>query len=580
MPAVDDATERRIQEDIRLLKNLRSRGLLPLITAEDRPDLPRLSDVQGDVIYGFPKSVERFLFFRIVNPELFKAGLRNPDFKPTSSQDVKANLLKIAKARDDAKLAGGEVTRVPLLQYQIAFSRTGLYAIGINGDTGDERFDKYCMRDNRVFLGDQGQWDYLFDKPDYNEQDGSVHDIKNARALHGVFVIAGDTDEDCTAVTEHLKRIFELSMEIPEQGVVDGQARPGKHRHDEHFGYKDGISQPAIRGLGVPLPGQILVDPGVIIAGFKGDPALSKRPEWAKNGAMMVFRKLEQSVVEWENYMLENGQNYQNVPGGKAGVNPPLSQEDGARLLGARLIGRWKSGAPIALKETSLKDDPGLGGNPNKNNNFDYSVHGVPSVSAEMPSDYYCPFTAHSRKVAPRNLDPYVARQYLESGSIIRAGIAYGPEVSSAERDAGKDSEKEDMKRGLLFNCYASHLNSGFVRQATGYGSNDFFPITGLTPNNHGQDPIIGGPPRKGSSEEERGASLDDPTSSFTDGRQVDLKLRVPNDTFNTYRVSGHVEVRPVTQAKVNFPFFVTSRGGEYFFVPSIPTLKSWGNSQ
>ncbi|KDN48297.1 hypothetical protein RSAG8_02889, partial [Rhizoctonia solani AG-8 WAC10335] len=83
-----------------------------------------------------------------------------------------------------------------------------------------------------------------------------------------------------------------------------------------------------------------------------------------------------------------------------------------------------------------------------------------------------------------------------------------------------------------------------------------------------------------GSSEEERGASLDDPTSSFTDGRQVDLKLRVPNDTFNTYTVSGHVEVRPVTQAKVNFPFFVTSRGGEYFFVPSIPTLKSWGNSQ
>ncbi|CAE6530538.1 unnamed protein product [Rhizoctonia solani] len=535
MPAVDDATERQIQEDIRLLKNLRSRGLLPLITAEDRPDLPRLSDVQGD-------SVERFLFFRIVNPELFKAGLRNPDFKPTSSQDVKANLLKIAKARDDAKLAGGR----------------------------SHEFRSFNTK---------------------SRSQGRAWTIEFSWEIKGSGIIclisqtitsrtAGDTDEDCTAVTEHLKRIFELSIEIPEQGVVDGQARPGKHRHDEHFGYKDGISQPAIRGLGVPLPGQILVDPGVIIAGFKGDPALSKRPEWAKNGAMMVFRKLEQSVVEWDKYMLENGQNYQNVPGGKAGVNPPLSREDGAQLLGARLIGRWKSGAPIALKETSLKDDPDLGGNPKKNNNFDYSVHDVPSVSAEMPSDYYCPFTAHSRKVAPRNLDPYVARQYLESGSIIRAGIAYGPEVSSAERDAGKDSEKEDMKRGLLFNCYASHLNSGFVRQATGYGSNDFFPITGLTPNNHGQDPIIGGPPPKGSSEEERGASLDDPTSSFTDGRQVDLKLRVPNDTFNTYRVSGHVEVRPVTQAKVNFPFFVTSRGGEYFFVPSIPTLKSWGNSQ
>jgi hypothetical protein len=40
--------------------------------------------------------------------------------------------------------------------------------------------------------------------------------------------------------------------------------------------------------------------------------------------------------------------------------------------------------------------------------------------------------------------------------------------------------------RGLLFNCYASHLDSGFVRQTTGFGNNDFFPITSLTPTNHG----------------------------------------------------------------------------------------------
>ncbi|CAE6500184.1 unnamed protein product [Rhizoctonia solani] len=579
MSAASDPAQKKLEEDIKLLKNIRSRGLVPLITAEESPDLPHLSDVQGDVIYGFPKSFERFLFFRIADPKGFKAGLSNPRFNPTSSEDVKKNLLKIAKARADANLAGEDVKRVPLLQYQIAFSKTGLLVLGLQDDTGDERFDKYCMRDNRVFLGDQQNWDRLFDKPDYNETDGSAHDIKNPRALHGAFVIAGDTDKDCDEVTDLLKAIFGSSMEIPEQGAVDGHVRPDKHRHDEHFGYRDGISQPAIRGLDHPLPGQIQVDPGVIIMGYKGDPVLSKRPEWTKGGAIMVFRKLQQYVVAWDSYMVTNGQNYQNVPGGKAGVNPDLPPGEAAELLGARLVGRWKSGAPIALKETSLKDDLVLGGDPKRNNNFDYSVRDVPGVSAQAPSDYYCPFTAHSRKTAPRNLDPYVARQFLESGSIIRAGIAYGPEAR-AERDKGEDSEIEKWRRGLLFNCYASHLNSGFIRQTTGYGNNDFFPITALTPNNHGQDPIIGGPPPKGSSAEERGASLDQPTSSFIDGRQVDLNLRVPGETLRTYRVTGHVEVRPVTQAKVDFPFFVTSRGGEYFFVPSIPTLKSWGGPQ
>lgn len=134
--------------------------------------------------------------------------------------------------------------------------------------------------------------------------------------------------------------------------------------------------------------------------------------------------------------------------------------------------------------------------------------------------------------------------------------------------------------RGLLFSCYASHLDSGFVRQTTGFGNNDFFPITSLTPTKHGQDPIIGGPPAKNSSGVERQADLDqEPTKPFKDGDQVDIKLQVPGDTLNTYRVNGHVQVKPLTQKAppgADNPFFVTSRGGEYFFVPSISTIDKW----
>ena len=68
-----------------------------------------------------------------------------------------------------------------------------------------------------------------------------------------------------------------------------------------------------------------------------------------------------------------------------------------------------------------------------RNNDFDYVVRDDPKVSANEPSDYYCPFTIHTRKTAPRNLDPYVNRKYLESGSIVRGGLPYGDEVRKSQ---------------------------------------------------------------------------------------------------------------------------------------------------
>lgn len=40
-------------------------------------------------------------------------------------------------------------------------------------------------------------------------------------------------------------------------------------------------------------------------------------------------------------------------------------------LLGARIIGRWKSGAPVDLAPT--EDDPALAIDPTRNNNFNFS---------------------------------------------------------------------------------------------------------------------------------------------------------------------------------------------------------------
>ncbi|KAF8748934.1 hypothetical protein RHS01_10447 [Rhizoctonia solani] len=593
------------ERDKRLLKLLRGRGQVPLIPESDSDQVPQLDDIQGDVLFRFPKTYERFIFFNITNKNLFLEALGK--FEPTTAADVKKNMLDICQKKEDIRafnnlqlemetakekaerlrkeaeelkkkaeeLESGEKPnkktkddqkpkheRVPLKQKLIALTREGLNELGFKDETGDDRFDGKTMLDDRTYLGDQSDWDLLFDWKQTGGSDDSLGRTENKnrkpttdrKPLHGVIVIATETESQYKEVTNEVEEIFKDSWK--EMGTLDGNW----YRH--------------------PLPGQLQVDPGVIVMGYPGDPVpKSKRAPWAKGGTMMVFRKLEQSVIEFDEYCKANGPRWREFfPGGEVAANQVnFDEEDGADLFAARFVERWKSW-----------DDKELATDPKRNNDFDYTVTGVPGVSAGEPSDYYCPFTAHARKTVPRNLDPYISRKYFESSAIVRAAIPYGPELDPKEREEWRIKKKEagskfvldPEDRGLLFSCYASHLDSGFVRQTTGFGNNDFFPITSLTPTKHGQDPIIGGPPAKNSSGVERQADLDqEPTKPFKDGDQVDIKLQVPGDTLNTYRVNGHVQVKPLTQKAppgADNPFFVTSRGGEYFFVPSISTIDKW----
>lgn len=123
----------------------------------------------------------------------FKAALKL--FTPTSSEDVIRNLTVINDAKARA-LAHGSTTApmVDIKQYQIAFSRAGLYALGVQEDTGDTRFDKRCMADDKHLLGDAEDWDPTFDKPlsATDPVNGSVRNDNGA--LHGIITVAGSSE--------------------------------------------------------------------------------------------------------------------------------------------------------------------------------------------------------------------------------------------------------------------------------------------------------------------------------------------------------------------------------------------------
>jgi deferrochelatase/peroxidase EfeB len=104
---------------------------------------------------------------------------------------------------------------------------------------------------------------------------------------------------------------------------------------DSSFGFNDGISQPFIEGFGdTVLPGQEEIRPGIVLTGHDGDTVT--RPTWAVDGSFMVFRKLTQLVPEFDAFLTANAL----APGGPAG----------AELLGARLVGRWKSGWSYCIR--------------------------------------------------------------------------------------------------------------------------------------------------------------------------------------------------------------------------------------
>jgi len=99
------------------------------------------------------------------------------------------------------------------------------------------------------------------------------------------------------------------------------------------------------RGIGHSKPGQRIVNPGVVILGYPGDPVYDDkdavaRPDFTKDGSFMVFRKLEQNVLFLEDYV---NKNWRSIPADEAKDGTSLTDEQRKKLFAARMVGRFKS---------------------------------------------------------------------------------------------------------------------------------------------------------------------------------------------------------------------------------------------
>ena len=132
--------------------------------------------------------------------------------------------------------------------------------------------------------------------------------------------------------------------------VLDLNATPPFNYAHDHFGFRDRLSQPVMKGSGEePTPGSgAALEPGEFILGYPdedGPPANLPQPEvLSRNGSYMAYRRLQEHVGAFRDYLREH-------------ADTPEDQE----LLAAKFMGRWRSGAPLVLAPEQRRPRAGRG---------------------------------------------------------------------------------------------------------------------------------------------------------------------------------------------------------------------------
>src|SRR5436305_1961834 len=109
--------------------------------------------------------------------------------------------------------------------------------------------------------------------------------------------------------------------------------------------------------------------------------------------------------------------------GGRCQLEHGKTHEE-QELIAAKLMGRWRSGAPLTLAPE--KDDPALGADLQRNNDFNYK---------EMdPHGYAVPLGSHMRRMNPRDTAANMNRRRM-----IRRGATYGPHLPERTPEDGQE---------------------------------------------------------------------------------------------------------------------------------------------
>jgi deferrochelatase/peroxidase EfeB len=361
----------------------------PLPKSAERPggDLAALEfdDLQHFLIYRSPALAARYEFLTFREPSAARAWLRALTEKVTTAAAVGSGQL-------DARWV------------TVALTWNGMRALGLDEHilaSFPEEF-RQGMAARADILGLTGA-----------NHPGHWKGGLASADLHAIVILfARDVPERERCRTEHEKFLSQCGG-VEVLSSLDLEAIPPFNYAHEHFGYRDRLSQPAIEGTGEePLPGSgPPLKAGEFFLGYpdeEGSRAQQPQSETlSRNGSYLAYLMIEEHVGAFRDFLRQHGESHE-------------AQE----LVAAKLMGRWRSGAPLVL--TPESDDPVLAGDPQRTNDFDYGKMD--------PHGYGCPLGAHIRRMNPRDTAANMNRRKM-----IRRGGTYGLPLPDGVPEDGRE---------------------------------------------------------------------------------------------------------------------------------------------
>ncbi|MFQ3218452.1 MAG: Dyp-type peroxidase family [Paraglaciecola sp.] len=526
-----------------------------------------LHDIQGNIVFGYGRwgyPLSRYLLFKFNNGS--KARKFVTDLVP----------LVTSSAPLDKQNDG---TKPPPATTNIALTYAGLTALGLPDESMrsfPEDF-RMGMKARKDILGDDGasapeNWDPVW---------------QDHRSVHMLVTINGQLEKELDGRYEKIIEMLEnthggvilLQGHRGSKGADDlpyqsGNAiiLDGKPTANEHFHYTDGISDPVFKGQGRSAnetigAGKPTRESAATPAGWDaletGEFLLGHRDETCEypiapvprllsyNGSFMVYRKLHQNVGKFTDYIKKASVNY-----GDPQDSPEVKQE----TMKAKFAGRWSNGAPLATY-------PDYASAMKFGEEWDSASDTLYSQSEASPEqksvaraklaelkikrrafDYNgdikgasCPLGAHTRRTNPRgSLEFDVTGAFNTPGAlvdrrrILRRGLPYGE---------SSDRNDNDGDHGIIFMAINSSIQRQFEfvqQQWVNYG-NDFKLA-------NEKDALLGN------------HATDDQGNPI--GRTV---------------INGNEVLKQPTYMCSGMPRFVETRGGDYFFIPSMTALRMIG---
>jgi Dyp-type peroxidase family len=284
----------------------------------------------------------------------------------------------------------------------------------------------------------------------------------------------------------------------------------------EHFGFADGFSQPSIEGVNEERVrgGGVLDNDGRWRPLALGEFILGYEDEESRVDRHRRLPSAPHAPLGRSGTYMVWRKLHQNVALFRqtlhdAAENYEHGDED---KLAAKIVGRWRSGTPLVVSPDA--DQPDYDPKPPAANDFRYET--------PDPAGHACPLGAHIRRSNPRDALGFGARLSFRH-RMIRRGMPYGPLL---EDGVFEDDEKD---RGLVFVCFNASISRQFESvQRQWLNDGNVFHL------GHDSDFLLGG-------------------SAEAMGKMT-------------------VQGEPPFFFSPQRPF-VTTRGGEYLFVPGMTAL-------